>query len=575
MTTLIANQQPDPEDIGYSNSTFWSLRGSEALVASLFLASLPWWQPVTWLLLVSGSGIYRDWRIRQPSFRALPLIERRYFFRWSIWLRMGFGGCSCFLLYVPGNVVMIVLLGFCMLCSAVLATLRVAGDFTRAVGAVSLVLLPLSFRMIFDGFQNNVFISLLGVGGIFLALTVIFMSRIQERALTAQFELRQRAELATDALASVGLAKARFFAAVSHDLRQPVHAIGLYLDPLIKLSRGAQDPDAQRAAEGIRQCWRALDDLLSQVLDLTRMDSGALQADIESVELAPLVRDLIMQHSAVAERAGIRLIALIHAGKYALADTLMLKRVLSNLLDNAIKFSPAGKPVVIALRSVKSHWHLQVRDAGIGIASEEQDKIFEEFVQLNNEERDRKRGLGLGLAICKRFSLLMGGDVRIRSALGAGTCMTVELKKAQETSKPRPRSNDLALNRDPQVNKATGDLDLAFQSKDVLLIEDDPLVANAMVHLLSSWHLNVRHVDNATDAMLQVDFGQIAICDVRLPDGASGIDVALAMRERGKKVLLITGETDLAVRNAALQHGMPLLIKPVSSTKLLKAIQAL
>ena len=490
-------------------------------------------------------------------------------------MRMGFGGCSCFLLYVPSNVVMIVLLGFCMLCSAVLATLRVAGDFTRAIGAVSLVLLPLSFRMLIDGFQSNGFISLLGVGGIFLALTIIFMSRIQERALTAQFELRQRAELATDALASVGLAKSRFFAAVSHDLRQPVHAIGLYLDPLIKLGHSTQDPNAIRAAEGIRQCWRALDDLLSQVLDLTRMDSGALQADIESVELAPLVRDLIMQHSAVAERAGIRLIALVQAGRYAAVDELMLKRVVSNLLDNAIKFSPPGKPVVLALRSAQRHWHLQVRDAGMGIAVEEQEKIFEEFVQLNNEARDRKRGLGLGLAISKRFAVLMGGNIHVRSALGRGTCMTVELKKAGEPSKAAVRSYGVQPNISVQEHKMHERAAFGLQAEDVLLVEDDPLVANAMAQLLSSWHLNVRHVDNAIDAMLHIDFGSIAICDMRLPDGGSGIDVALAMRARGKKVLLITGETDVAVRTAAQNHGMALLIKPVSSAKLLKAIQAL
>ncbi len=575
MITSEASQQPDPEDIGHSNSAFWSLRGGEVLVASLFVTTLPWWQPATWLLLVASSGIYRDWRIRQPSFKALPLAERRFYFRWSIWLRMGFGGCSCFLLYVPGNLVMIVLLGFCMLCSAVLATLRVAGDFKRTIGAVSLVLLPPSFRMIIDGFQTQGIISLLGVGGTLLALTIIFTSRIQERALAQQFELRRRAELATDALASVGLAKSRFFAAVSHDLRQPVHAIGLYLDPLIKLGRSTQDPNAQRAAEGIRQCWRALDDLLSQVLDLTRMDSGALQADMKSVELAPLVRDLIMQHSAVAERTGIRLIALVKPGRYAAADELMLKRVLSNLLDNAIKFSPAGKPVVIALRSVKSHWHVQVRDAGMGIALVEQEKIFEEFVQLNNEARDRKRGLGLGLAISKRFAMLMGGDVQVRSRLDYGTCMTVVLKKAEERSKPRVASSAMQPIVGSEAHKALGSAASVLQPQDVLLVEDDPLVAQAMAQLLGSWYLNVRHVDNATDAMLHIDFGQIAICDVRLPDGESGIDVALAMRARGKKVLLITGETDLAVRNAAQNYGMALLIKPVSSARLLKAVQAL
>jgi two-component system, sensor histidine kinase len=108
--------------------------------------------------------------------------------------------------------------------------------------------------------------------------------------------------------------------------------------------RAARNDDAMHAVEGIRQSWRALDDLLSQVLDLTRMDSGVVKAELQAVEVLPLVRAMITQHSAVAERAGIRLIALVKPNCFVWADELMLKRVLSNLLDNAIKFSPMADP---------------------------------------------------------------------------------------------------------------------------------------------------------------------------------------------------------------------------------------
>jgi signal transduction histidine kinase len=147
-----------------------------------------------------------------------------------------------------------------------------------------------------------------------MTVTMVFLSRAQESSVKHQYEQRRRAEAAADAVAALGLTKSRFFAAVSHDLRQPVHAIGLYLDPLARLSQATQDRAAQRAVEGIRQSWRALDDLLSQVLDLTRMDSGVVQADLQPTEIAPLVASLVLQHSAVAEAAGVRIVSLVRPG---------------------------------------------------------------------------------------------------------------------------------------------------------------------------------------------------------------------------------------------------------------------
>ncbi len=582
MTQAVAESQlPDPEDVGYAGSVFWALRACEVLGAAMFATVLPLWQPFTWWALVAGTGSLRTWYLHTARFKARPVQVRRWHYRWSVWLMMLCVGSAAFFLYVPGNLVMYGVLGVYLLGSAALVALRTAGDLLRTAVAVSLVLLPTALRMFAEGFQGNALLSLLGVGGVLMTLSMIFMSRLQERALMQQFELRQRAERAADAVAGVGLAKSRFFAAVSHDLRQPVHAIGLYLDPLTRMARASQDSAAQLAAEGIRQSWRALDDLLSQVLDLTRMDSGALQAQLQSVELAPLVRDLVTQHSAAAERAGVRMVALVQPGRHAAADALMLKRVLSNLLDNAIKFSPPGRPVLVAVRPTHDAWRIQVRDAGIGIAPQEQARVFEEFVQLNNEARDRQRGLGLGLAISRRFVLLMGGAIGVRSATGLGCCMTVTLPRAAAPSAALP-PDEPHHSQGFQITLGSGAAAApplaqqpALPPQDVLLVEDDLLVSAAMRQLLQSWGLNVHHVETASEAMDHAWFGGLAICDVRLPGGASGLDVALALRAGGKKVLLISGETDAGVRGAAQEHGLTLLVKPVSSARLLAALQAL
>jgi two-component system, sensor histidine kinase len=318
------------------------------------------------------------------------------------------------------------------------------------------------------------------------------------------------------------------------------------------------------------------------------------------------VRSLVMQHSAAAERAGVRIVALVQPGRFAVADDLMLKRVLSNLLDNAIKFSPPERTVAVVLRSGHDAWRLQVRDAGPGIALEEQGKIFEEFVQLDNDARDRRQGLGLGLAISRRFTQLMGGSLSVRSAPGRGCCMTMLLPKA-EAPQPYvatasdadyldlhddPGSADLAVLPVPEPAPWPGTAAWAsavsplassaavlampgWPEQDVLLLEDDYLVANAMRQLLQSWGQRVHLVQTAAEALAQADGCALAICDVRLPHGASGLDVALQLRARGKKVLLLSGETDAALREAAYEHQLLLLTKPVSSEQMLLALQSL
>jgi signal transduction histidine kinase/CheY-like chemotaxis protein len=574
------DERPDPEDSAQHTASLVALRACEALCAVMFSTVLPWQQTVAWFGVIAAISAVRHWHVQRPSFRMRPREQRKRVYRIYMWVLMAFVGSSCHFLYVPGNLPIQAVLMSYLLGNGTMITVRLTGDPARTAIALFLAIFPTSIRFVIEGAQDNTLLMLMGIGGMMMAVTMVFMSRAQDASVRFQYEQRRRAEAATDAVAAMGLTKSRFFAAVSHDLRQPVHAIGLYLDPLSRLSHKSNDIVAQRAVEGISQSWRALDDLLSQVLDLTRMDSGVVHADMQACELAPLVTKLVMQHSATAELAGVRIVALVRPGCHVMADDLMLMRVLSNLLDNAIKFSPPGASVVVAVRSSGAKWLLQVRDAGVGIAPDAQKKIFEEFVQIGNDSRDRRRGLGLGLAIARRFALLMDGDIEVRSALGLGCCMSVKLQK---TTAPAPRLLEEGL-RYPET--APGDLMPQSQNitapprpelamREVLLVEDDSLVASATAQLLRSWGLDVLHVETAADAFDEASYGEVAICDARLPHNASGLDVALAMRELGKKVLLISGETNAALRAAAQQHRLALLTKPVSSTHLLAALQNL
>ncbi len=572
----VRDEQPDPEDSAHTVASLWALRACELLCFLMFATAMPWQQPAAWFSVIAGMGVLRWWHVNRPAFRALPKARRQRVYRIYMWVLMSFVGSSCYFLYVPDNVPILAVLVSYLLGNATLIAVRLTGDAVRTTIALCLAVLPTSIRLIVDGIGGNTLLALMGVGGFLMTVTMVFLSRAQEFGVMRQVEQRRRAEAAADTVAALGLAKSRFFAAVSHDLRQPVHAIGLYLTPLAKLAERAQDHAAHRAIEGITQSWRALDDLLSQVLDLTRMDSGAVLAELRPTEIAPLVESLVRQHSAVAEVAGVRIVSLVRPDAFALADGLMLVRVLSNLMDNAIKFSPSGTTVLVALRAGGPRWRIQVRDAGMGIAPDAQARIFEEFVQMHNEARDRRQGLGLGLAIARRLALLMNGDITVRSALGRGTSMTVSLPRAL----PPPDAEPAPAARSPRPGAALPLLGPAlhppvFNMGRVLLVEDDALVAEATRDQLASWGLEVLHVETADAAMAQAGFGQVAICDVRLPHAASGLALALNLRELGQKVLLISGETHAALREAASRHGLPLLIKPVSGAQLLSALQSL
>lgn len=576
------DHKPDPEDGTHTVGNYLTFRGSDLFGALLYTTVLPWQQPAIWFLICFCTGTLRYLRATRPGFASLPVAQRRRSYRLYTWLHVAAIGSAAYFVYVPDSMLMRVLLGVHLFGAATVAALRLSADFLRNAVAVTLIIAPTALRCMVEGVtQGSALLFMIGMGGVFMIITVTMASRFHERTIDQQFEQRRRAERAADAMAGVGLAKSRFFAAVSHDLRQPVHAIGLYLDPLVKLSLASGNADARRAVEGIRLSWKALDGLLSQVLDLTRMDAGVLQPRMESVELAPLVRSLIMQHSAAAERAGVRLIALAGEGRFAMADDLMLKRVVSNLIDNAVKFSWRGGMVVVAVRRSHRAWRIQVRDAGKGIPASAQANIFEEFVQIGNDARDRQQGYGLGLTISRRFTNLMEGSLSVRSAPGRGCVMTVTLQEGT----PHDRSVDplavsgifplaaFALPALPDAAGAQPDLSLpVLPPRDILLVEDDLLVASAMRQLLQSWGQSVVHVETAAEALARADNSQIAICDVRLPQGKSGVDVALQLRDRGKKVLLITGETDSEVRRAADEHGLPLLIKPVSSARLLRTL---
>ncbi|MBU0827459.1 MAG: hybrid sensor histidine kinase/response regulator [Gammaproteobacteria bacterium] len=361
-------------------------------------------------------------------------------------------------------------------------------------------------------------------------------------------EKRAQAEAANEA-------KSRFFAAASHDLRQPLQAMGLYLSVL---EGGRNDPTTLAR---LNECMTSLDGLLEVVMDLSRLESGQITPHPRAFALQPLLSRLAWMYEGSARQKGLQL--RVHpTSAWALSDATLLERVLSNLIANAIRYTTRGG-VLLAVRRCKAGVRVCVIDTGIGIPESAHQSVFEEFVQLNNPERDPTRGSGLGLSTVRRVTALLGHPLSLRSAVGRGTAFTIELPRA----KPELEAlHPLASSADPVRLVGT-----------VLLVEDNAAVRDALLQLLAKWGLSataVRNGEEASVAMASAGF-DVVLSDWRLPGDQDGLAVLHEARARLPHLrlgLLITGE-DVQMLPKAGQEFL-VLRKPVRPLRLRALLQA-
>lgn len=386
--------------------------------------------------------------------------------------------------------------------------------------------------------------------------------RLQHNRQVSEERVREATAVALQRMAEAeqaALSRARFLAAASHDLRQPLHAMGLFIDGLLPTATPAQRPAVLRLQESTEFMGVLLDDLL----EISRLDAQVLTPSITRISLAALFDQLDAQHAAAAIEARVRL-RWSDRGLAVRTDAAMLQRIVNNLVANALRHAPEGGSVLVAARHSRSghsdQVRIEVRDNGVGIAPIHQGRIFEEFYQVANTERDRRRGFGLGLAICARIATLLGTRITVRSALQAGSTFAFTL--------PAARAADVVLPEPTPVAPAP------LAGLRCLVVDDDPAILDGSRALLEQWGCEVECVATGAEAIARLGTGDIhfdaVLCDLQLAGEGDGVDVIEAAKRLQPDALavLVSGATGPEVLQRLRHGGVMLLTKPVPPAKL-------
>lgn len=382
-------------------------------------------------------------------------------------------------------------------------------------------------------------------------------------------EARRAADEARRVAEAANRAKTQFFAAASHDLRQPLHAMGLFAEALRQRIR---DPEVASLVNSINESVDALEGLFGELLDITRIDTGGVDVRPEPVRLKELFGRLRLHFEPAAFEKGL-LLTFRGEQHVALADPVLLERVLRNLVSNAIRYTDDGGVLVSArLRQDggRPRLLLQVWDSGIGISEASLPRIFDEFFQVQGGrplQAHQRKGLGLGLAIVKRLAALMESPISVRSRVGRGTVFSLEVPLGRA-----PRSADAGGG--PVAKSALG---LTLEGRHAVVVEDEQAVREGLVVLLQAWGAAVTDFDTieALEHWLAAEPGpapDLLLVDYRLPQGRTGLDALAALRARWPQqqlpAIVITGSSLGGHEAEAEHHDFHLLVKPVLPAKL-------
>lgn len=399
------------------------------------------------------------------------------------------------------------------------------------------------------------------------ALSRNLQSQVEERTQDLSktvSRLQQKEEELTDAYQreeEANRSKTRFLAAASHDLRQPLHAMGLRID---QLRASVNDAAVDNVLGQVESAHSALSDTLSALLDISRIDGEGVEPNPTEFALQDVLNRIADQYSQVASNKGM-VLKMRRSRAWLNTDPTLFYRILANLVDNAIKYG-ASPGVIVGARRRGDAWSVEVWDTGAGIPLDKQGEVFQEFVQLENPTHDRSLGTGLGLSIVQRLCRLMGIGISLASRPSRGTCVKLLVPAGRELLSVESSGHD---GQDANARSLRGAA--------VLLVDDDEVVLAATRDLLASWGCAVIAASSAESAYEEMDGEDIdvIVTDYNLGGGNNAlslIDEVDHISEKKNKAVIVTGEVNPEVAAALRSHTYPVLSKPVASNELRRVL---
>ena len=544
------------------------------IVAAVLWNDVPHQILIPWLITSLAVGGFAFTGLYWLHRRTNPLPDDAG--RWGIYFAAltGLGaflyGSSGFLFFVPDRVELQLFLAMCVLgiMSAVMATTASYRPAFHA--AFEPTLLPLFIRLLLEGgtIQYGIALAILlywvtvtyGYGNVHRGMVRSIRLGFENMALAKALMVeKQAADRAKEVAEQANLAKSRFLAAASHDLRQPLHAQGLFVG---ELRSRLDDPTARiKVIEKLEASIDSMGSLFNALLDISKLDAGVVQPKIKDFYINGLLVELESEYAPQAQAKGLKY-RIRSCDACVRADPALLASIMHNFVSNSIRYTAAGG-VLVGCRRRGQLLRIEVWDSGIGIPKEYLEKIFQEFYQIGNPERDRSQGLGLGLAVVDRLSKLLGCPIHLSSVEGKGSRFSVEVPLGSDQAVQSQDEDDNGL-EEGSLNDIC-----------VLVIDDDAEVLTAMQGLLDTWGCYALVASSAEEALARyADWEHrpdLIVADYRLRDKKTGVQAIERIHselQRKIPAILITGDIAADRLIEVQSSGYPILHKPVHPARL-------
>lgn len=554
---------------GWHRTSASMLLGGTLLCTVMWGQVSPWWMVAWGALIVANQAwrgvLARAWRREQPGIDA-AVRWGRY---WAIGSTLGgvLWGIAGLVMF-PASTAHQALLIVCIF-GVILGGLNLTAVYRPAFyGFVLPALVPIIIRVALETDQVHLYTAVvMGVVGAFVLVFGHQLNDVLTRSLAMRYEnldliaeLKTRSRTADEARAAAEAAnqgKSRLLAAASHDLRQPLHALGLYTAALAVRANGTELKPLVRSVQG---AVAALEGQFEQLLDLSRLEVGGFAPAWTRVALAPLFARVLAELQPLAADKGLvlRASASTHA---VVSDAALLERVIRNLACNALRYTRVGGVLLVARRRGDAI-AIDVVDTGIGIAPADCTRIFEEFYQVRSSSTPAHGGMGLGLAIVRRLAVLLRHEVTVTSRAGRGSRFRVTAPAAAGLARPL-RAVDPAA-RMPRLRSG------ALAGSMVAVIDDDTAALDAMGVLFETWGAEVVGASDTAALLRHVGgldrWPDLVVADLRLADGHDGVNAVHRLRDAlGIRIpgLIVSGDTSAQADAMARAAGFTLLAKPV------------